>query len=559
MTQKSNSLVQLLREIFKTSILDLTKELSQKSDIENLSNQVEQKLSSREISIKIPDRIHGDFTTTIALELAKIFKNNPLAIAEQIKDKVLSLTKKKQIFQTIECVKPGYLNLTLTDSFRQSFIIDILKNFSDYAKAQNQPKEKILLEYVSANPTGPLHIGHGRWAVIGSVLKNILKHYGFSVENEFYINDVGNQINNFTASVRAVREDKPIPEDGYHGEYLERFKNNDKDPVKTMLENHKTSLAEMNTHFDNFFSEKTLHKQNKITEVIDLLKEKNFLFYDDKALVFRTTDFGDDKDRVLIKSDGSYTYFAVDIAYHYDKVKRGYDTLINILGADHHGYVNRLHAAVKVLSKAQSKVSNQDKAIKLNIIIGQLVTLLRDGKPVRMSKRQGNVVYLSEVSKDIGSDALRYFLSMKGHNTALDFDLDLAKKKSNENPIFYVQYAHARLNSIFEKAKNKGIPMIPIEEFNFSKISDFDSRVILNKIFYLPEEIKMITVSYEIHHLTQYLYDLSTLFHSYYNKVIFVNEEERELSEQYLFFLKLLKKVMRLCFELLGITPLDKM
>ena len=274
-------------------------------------------------------------------------------------------------------------------------------------------------------------------------------------------------------------------------------------------------------------------------------------------MIFRTTDFGDDKDRVLVKSNGDYTYFAVDIAYHYHKIKRGYDKLINILGADHHGYLQRLQAAVKVLST----VNNPLKTVKLDIVIGQLVTLLRAGKPVRMSKRQGNIVYLSEVEKEISSDALRYFLSLKGHNTPLDFDLDLAKKKSNDNPIFYVQYAYARLNSILKKAKKKKISKITLEElekFNFGKIADSENIQIINKIFYLPEEIKLITASYEIHHLTQYLYDLATLFHSYYNKVIFLNNDQ-ELSRQYLVFLELLQKVMELCFKLLGIKPLKKM
>ena len=381
---------------------------------------------------------YGDFATNVAFGLAQQLRKSPMAIAQELCD----TSKMVAGVEGIEFVPlNGFVNLKLNDAliWRQ------LQSWNPTTVLPVAVPQRILLEYVSANPTGPLHIGHGRWAVIGSCLKDLLVQVGHQVHSEFYVNDAGNQIGLFRASVAAIRDGEPVPEGGYLGAYVKDLVDAP-NPVEAMRSAHESTLARIGVVFDQWFSEQTLHDRGAVAEAISVLRDAETVYQADAAEWFRSTDFGDDKDRVLTKSDGSYTYFAVDCAYHADKMARAGDRMINIWGADHHGYVPRVRAMVQALGGAEWA-----SASRFKVIIGQLVTLLKNGEPIRMSKRTGEMVTLDESVDEIGSDATRFFLAMKSSDSSIEFDLEVAKKKSNENPVFYVQYAHARICAIYRK------------------------------------------------------------------------------------------------------------
>ncbi|MEJ5283447.1 MAG: arginine--tRNA ligase [Brevinematales bacterium] len=482
----------------------------------------------------------GDYASTVALANSKVLKKSPKEIAE----KIVSDLSKKDYFSRIDIAGPGYINFYLSDKVLEEFIKKSIseENYgeSDYLKEKN-----IILEYVSANPTGPLHIGHGRWAAIGDSIANLLKMCGAKVHREFYINDAGNQINLLRQSVEAVKNGKPIPENGYHGSYIEDVAKMDGDPVLNLLEMQKKTLSKFRVKFDNYFSELTLHKNGEVEKTIEFLKKSGHCYELDGALWFKTTEFGDDKDRVLIKSDGEYTYFAVDIAYHKNKIERDFNTIINILGADHHGYVGRITAAIKIFAK------EMNKNIESKILIGQLVSLFRNGEPVRMSKRTGEMITLEEVIDEIGSDAARYFLVMRKADTPLDFDIELAKKQTEENPVFYVQYAHARISGVLRN----------IEKPDFitnSIIDNPEARDIAIRIARYPEVCLDSAINMEPHRITQYLEDLSSAFHRFYNQHRIITEDKM-LTSKRLAIILAVRNVLKNGLKLIGVEAPEKM
>ncbi|MBU1026181.1 MAG: arginine--tRNA ligase, partial [Candidatus Margulisbacteria bacterium] len=414
----------------------------------------------------------------------------------------------------------------------------------------------VLLEYVSANPTGPLHVGHGRWAVIGDVIARMLKAVGAKVETEFYVNNVGKQVKLLFESVKAVQAGKPVPEGGYGGDYIKdvaqgKFKNVDQ-LIDLFIKKQKQTLDSLDVKFDNWFYENKLHDNKLIPKAIDRLKKLNRTFEEKGALWFKSEEMGDDKNRVLIREDGQPTYFAADIAYHFEKYNRGFDKLINIWGTDHHGYVNRLKAAMTALDLPPEK---------LEIIIGQLVTLYRGNEPIRMSKRTGEMVTLREVIDEIGKDATRFFFAATDVNSHLDFDLELAKKKSHENPVFYVQYAHARICSILKKSQFPHPPSpSPTgrggEEgvrADLSSLTEPSERDLIFKLMTWPDVVAEAARLRHPHRITEYGKELGAVFHSFYEKCRVLGNPAR------LVLVDASRITLRNVLQLLGISAPESM
>jgi len=491
---------------------------------------------------KPKEESHGDFATTIAFALGKLHKKNPAQVAGEI----LPYFKSSSLAELVDIdVKGPFINFKVKDQvlIDQALLLKTEKmNFGQ----ENKSGKKILLEYVSANPTGPLHVGHGRWAAIGDTLARVMREGGYEVHTEFYINDTGNQIENFLKSINAVKNNQPVPEDGYHGAYIKDLAQISDDPVQYMIAHQKQILKNFGVEFTEWFSEKSLHVANKVDEAIELIKSKGLTFEQDGALWFKSTHFGDDKDRVLIRENGIKTYFAADLAYHLNKSQRGFDHLINIWGADHHGYIARVQAG---LSAMTGKEKNY-----LKVIIGQLVMLYRNGEPVRLSKRTGEIITLEEVVEEIGVDAARYFLAMKSADNTLEFDLELAKKKGDENPVFYVQYAHARISSIFRQPD--------ASKFQSSlKISNLtpEERALLVHLLRFPEEIESICRHYGVQMLTQYAQALAKLFHYFYHHCRVIDANDVPRSNFRLALSALAQETLARTLSLLGVSAPDKM
>lgn len=501
-------------------------------------------LDDQTVVVNTPESKFGDYASPAAMGLAKGLKKNPREIAQVLAENL----SKNPLFSEVTIAGPGFLNFRLSDAVLDGALNSIATNF-EWGRNDSRRGEKLLLEYVSANPTGPLHIGHGRWAAIGDSMARILRFSGADVHTEFYINDAGNQIKKLNESVFAAKEGREIPEDGYHGDYIKEIADqaDEKTPAKDiLLSMQKATLNEFRSEFDRWFSELTLHKNGKVEEAIQDLTKKGFTYEEEGALWFRTTDFGDDKDRVLIKADGAYTYFAVDIAYHRDKVQRGYSELINVFGADHHGYIARLNAAVNALGDGETK---------LNIIIGQLVNLFRDGEPVRMSKRTGDMIGLREVFEEIGVDATRYFLVMRKTDSGLDFDLEEAKKKSDDNPVFYIQYASARLSGVLRKAEEEGIDTTSMA----SKIVDSDeARDVALDLIRFPEVLSDIAKTLEPHRIHEYLTTLAGDFHRFYHHHRILGEAP-EVTARRLVILRGVRQVLQNGLSLIGVSAPEKM
>jgi arginyl-tRNA synthetase len=472
----------------------------------------------------------GDYASNIAILGARKLSQNPLALAEKIIQAVKELDK-EEVFKKVDPAKPGFINFSLADSFLQQAILEIQKQDHDWGKTQRYKGQRILLEFVSANPTGPLHVGHGRWAVIGDAIGRLLEATGYEVEKEFYVNNVGKQVELLVESAKAVREGRQVPEGGYGGEYVNRIsedrnirgrwsddQNIREIILKTIIEEQKKTLEDLGVKFDRWFYESELHEKEKVRWAVEKLHDIRKTFKEGGAIWFKSQELGDDKNRVLIREDGNPTYFAADIAYHLDKFSRGYDYLINIWGTDHHGYVGRLKAALKVLGEPVEK---------FEIIIGQLVTLYRGKEPVRMSKRTGEMVTLQELIEEIGADATRFFFSATDVNSHLDFDLELAKRKSHENPVFYVQYAHARICSILKKSSI--VPRPPRarsasdesrgqSSLDLSSLDHPAERELMLKLLAWPDVVEEAAKLRHPHRITEYGKELATVFHSFYEK-----------------------------------------
>ncbi|NPA13148.1 MAG: arginine--tRNA ligase [Aquificae bacterium] len=543
--------------------------------IQTVSQKFPQTLQLKDkIKVDIPkEEKFGDFATNIAFLLSKPVGKKPIEVAKEIQE----LLQQQEDFSKVEVAGGGFVNIFLSPAFYKKVLKKVVKEGERYGERREKDRGRINIEFVSANPTGPLHLGHGRGAVVGNVQANLYDYMGYKVEREFYINDAGNQIKKLGKSVyarfRQIEDPTyPFPEDGYHGDYIKDIAQHlykyEREKILSMvdesqavdfcgefakqmlLERIKEDLKEFGVEFDIWFSEKKLYDSGKVEEALQILKEKGLLYEKDGAVWLKTTEFGDDKDRVVIKSDGSYTYFAGDIAYHYDKLKRGYDFIVNVWGADHHGYIPRLKGAVISLGADENW---------FNVILIQMVKLFKGGQEVKMSKRAGDFIPLKYLIDEVGKDAVIYFFLTKDSNTHLNFDIDLALKKSAENPVYYVQYAHARISSVFREAK---------ERFGFDVEKDFEGdvslldkpveRAIMKYLASLPDLVVEAGEQKQPHKLTQITYTLASHFHYYYNNFKFLVEDQK-LMEARLYLLKGVREGLRTLFRLMGITPLERM
>ncbi len=524
------------------------------------------------IHFEVPrDKSHGDLATNIAMQLTRIARRNPREIAAKIVEKI---DQKKAAIRKIEVAGPGFINFFLDRSFLNQIIVEIASAENNYGRSDVGKNQEVNVEFVSANPTGYLHLGHARGAAVGSALCNILSFAGYDVTREYYINDAGNQMRMMALSIEAryleaLGQKVEFPADGYHGlemiqiaeelvqeegrrllelEREERLAYLQKVGKEKLLTKIKADLERFRVPFDVWFSESSLYDSGAIKQVIQKLTEKGYTYEQDGALWLRTTEFGDDKDRVLIKKDGSYTYFTPDIAYHYDKIRRGYTWLINIWGADHHGYIPRIKAALAALGYDPEM---------LNVVITQMVKLYQGGELVKMSKRTGKAITLEELMDEVGVDPARYFFAMRSPDSHLDFDMDLAVSKSNENPVYYVQYAHARICSVFRQAEEKGISLVidPTELIPLELEMEYD---LLQKLAEFPSEVAQAATQLAPHRVIRYLYDLATQFHSYYNAHRVITDD-LDLSKARLALLAGVQQVLKNGLSLVGVEAPERM
>ena len=475
----------------------------------------------------------GDFSCNVAMTLASAVRQAPLKVAE-----VLATSLQEQfpkLFERIDVAPPGFLNLTLHPLRWIEVLQTIQEQGSLYGTSQVGKGRRMNLEFVSANPTGPLHVGHGRGAALGQAIASLLTATGFTVEREFYINDAGRQLLLLGRSVYAryrecLRKDSSFPEDGYHGDYIkelaeslvrshgETLLEKQTDQAETtcahvasqvLLQRMKEDLANFGVNFETWFSEATLHSQGMVQLTLDELRERDLAKEEDGALWFRSSMFGDEKDRVVKKQDGSYTYLAADMAYHHDKLARGYDTLINIWGADHHGYIPRMVATVQAFGHTKES---------LRVVLVQMVSLLRGTQKIEMSKRAGEFVTLREIVEEVGSDAAKFFFLMRRADTHLDFDLELAKQQSSDNPVYYVQYAHARLASLFRVAQDRQVALPDIQDVDPSLLLAVEELGLMKTLAQYPFVVEGSALALEPHRVTFYLQELAAQLHAYYNK-----------------------------------------
>lgn len=525
-----------------------------------------------EIVLEVPkDKVNGDYATNAAMQLARIAKKAPRQIAEEL---VAHFDKGKASIAKIDIAGPGFINFYMDNSYLTDLIPAIIEAGDKYGETDVGNNTKVQVEFVSANPTGSLHLGHARGAAVGDSLCNILAKAGYDVSREYYINDAGNQINNLALSLQArymqaLGVEFEMPKDGYNGEDIigfgnglasefgDRFVNDSEEDrleffrnygLKKELEKLRNDLKQYRVEFDDWFSETSLYRNGKVEETLALLKEKGETYQKDGATWFKSTAYGDDKDRVLIKNDGSYTYITPDIAYHRNKLERGFEKLINIWGADHHGYIPRMKAAIQALGY------NQDQ---LEVEIIQMVSLYQSGKKVKMSKRTGNAITLRELMEEVGIDATRYFFAMRSADTQLDFDMDLAVSKSNENPVFYVQYAHARVCSILRQGQELG--MNYSSDVDFSLISSEKEFDLLKKLGEFPEIVSEAAQKLIPHRITNYVYELAATLHSFYNAEKVLDADDKEKSKARLALMKAVQQTINNALKLIGVSAPEKM
>lgn len=530
---------------------------------------------------------HGDWACTIAMRLAKAAHMNPRTIAQVIVDHLPA----NNLVESFEIAGPGFINLTLTNASFQAVVSEARQQGSDFGKSELSEPCKVNLEYVSANPTGPMHVGHGRWAALGDAIARVMRHAGYSVDEEFYINDQGNQMNVFGNSIvvryqQLLGQDVEMPEVCYGGAYIKDIAqaiidadgdkwldaNEDERLVAfrergyaMMLDSVKDTLSAFGNNFDTWFSERSLfvadeNGETKQQRAFDVMNEKGLLFEAEGATFFRSTDYGDDKDRVLVKANGDLTYFMSDVAYHYDKMQRGYDHLIDIWGADHHGYIQRCKAMMTAWGYPDA----------LEVVLGQLVNLLRDGEPVRMSKRTGEMVTFQELIDEVGVDATRYLMLSKSADQAIDFDIEVAKKQDSSNPVYYVQYAHARICSILRKAgeargmnvESAGIEEIVAElgldDIDLSPLAHESELALMRKMADFSDLVAGAARDRAPFRLTHYAQELAGLFHSFYGNCHVLGEEE-SVEKARLALVDSTRIVLALSLDLLGVSAPERM
>ncbi|MEC7885716.1 MAG: arginine--tRNA ligase [Pseudomonadota bacterium] len=531
----------------------------------------------------------GDFSTNIALKLSKELGKNPIDIAKDI----LNNIKKDTYIKKIEIAKPGFINFFTTEDIKFEIINTIFSQKDKFGKNNIGNKEKVLIEFVSANPTGPLHVGHGRGAAYGDCISNLLNTSGYSVSKEYYVNDAGRQISILAVSVilryyELIDENLKFKFSGlYEGDYiwdisayiLNKYNNKffkpesiedseevdeyiniimnslgdgfeviKKESADYILKDIRKTLEEFNVSFDSWFSENKIISNQNLKKIIDILSNKECVEEKDGAIWFKSSDFSDEKDRVLVKANKDHTYFLSDIAYHNNKIERGYKKIINIWGADHHGYVDRMNASFNILSNNRAE---------LKILLVQFANLYRGKQKIPMSTREGNFITLKELFNEVGVDAARFFYLMRKTEQHLDFDIELAKSKSSENPVYYVQYAHARICSIFKQLEEKSISYT--HNVDNLKLLDKEEEVdILNKLSNYPEIIETATRKFEPHLLINYIRELSQLFHAYYNKFKILNEEE-DIRGARLSLLLSIKQILNNASKIIGIKMPNEM
>ena len=538
-----------------------------------------------------PPKFDCDISTNVAMVLSKLNKKSPIDLAEQISP---IIKNKDPLIENINVVKPGFINIKFKPLFWSNFIHEIITNSSTYGVNEKEKKLNYLVEFVSANPTGPLHVGHCRGAILGDVISNVLIFNKHKVTKEYYVNDYGNQIINFTKSVYfRIRELKfnetfPNNEDLYPGDYLIDFAKNivssnsdinfdNYDNISEKLTTLsieqallliKKNLKSLGINHDNFVSEKNIVVNNEVEEVVKFLEASKFVYkgkikapaaedtqnwVEREQLLFKSTDFGDDKDRALQKSDGSWTYFASDVAYHKNKVDRNFDYLINILGADHAGYIKRISSSVEALSGTKGKLICK---------VSQLVKLIKDKKPFKMSKRKGDYITVDDLIEEVGKDATRFIMLNRSSDVELDFDFDAVKEKSKDNPLYYVQYCYARISSVFRHLNKDLNSKIDIDDYSFEYSND--EIKILKKVSEWPKCIEAASNKLEPHRIPIYLFELSSEFHSYWNlgkqqpEKRFINDQKK-ISPDKLVFLKAISNVIKSGMTIVGVETPDKM
>jgi arginyl-tRNA synthetase len=539
-----------------------------------------------------PAKFNSDISTNVAMVLSKANNKSPSDLANIL---VKAIKEKDELIDNISVVKPGFINIKFQPIFWTKFVKEIIKNSDNYGINTKEKKQSYLIEFVSANPTGPLHVGHSRGAILGDVIANILLFNKHKVSREYYVNDYGNQIINFTKSVylriREILFKETFPlddEDLYPGDYLINFAENiiklnkqiDFDnfdeisekltilSIEEALKLIKKNLKSLGVNHDNFFSEKKLVDNHEVEKVIDFLKKNNFVYkgkikkpegedskdwVEREQLLFKSTDFGDDKDRALQKSDGTWTYFASDVAYHKNKLDRKFDQLINILGADHAGYIKRISSSVEALSNSKEKLICK---------VSQLVKLIKDKKPFKMSKRKGDYITVDDLINEVGKDATRFIMLNRSSDVELDFDFDSVIEKSKENPLYYVQYSYARISSVFRHLQKDLKSDIEIDNYDFQYSQDEIS--ILKKISEWPKCIDTASKKLEPHRIPTFLYELASLFHSYWNlgkdnpDKRFINEQKKITNDK-LIFLKVVSNVVKSGMDIVGVSVPEKM
>ncbi|MDD3115592.1 MAG: arginine--tRNA ligase [Anaerovibrio sp.] len=516
-----------------------------------------------------PKKELGDFATNIAMQSARAFHLNPRMIAQELQKRIQG-----DWLEKIEIAGPGFINFYLKSNILYDGLAAILAKGDSFGQLPAKDMPPVQVEYVSANPTGPLHVGHGRGAAAGSALVNVMRAAGYPVTSEYYINDAGNQINNLARSVNhrylellGRADEQDFPEDGYHGSDIvdtaQRIIKKDGTKYLTMTDDErmdifkelalqeklaalKEDLEAFNCRFDVWFSERTLHP-DKVRTAVEVLQKNGKIYEKDGALWLKSTAYGDDKDRVVIRDNGVPTYLAADIAYHKDKFDRGFGRVINIWGADHHGYICRVKAAVSALGY---------DADNLDVLLLQMVRLLRGGELVKLSKRTGQTVTLAELIEEVGTDAARYFFIMRSMDSQLDFDLDLAKTKSNENPVYYIQYAHARICSIFRQAAENKLQLGA--EPKLQLLTDAAEIAVINKLQEYEEEIERGAAEYAPQRIARYAYELAGCFHSFYNQCRILGVDE-ELAEARLALVTVTAHTIRHALGILGVSAPEKM
>jgi arginyl-tRNA synthetase len=540
----------------KVQISDVIKKALNKLEVE----------FDRDIVIEHPkNKEHGDYSTNVAMQLTKVLRKNPREIAGSIID---AMDLDGTSISKVDIAGPGFINFFVDSSFLFDVLNTIIKMDDTYGESEAGTGESVLVEYVSANPTGDLHIGHARGASYGDSLTRIYKKAGYKVWREFYINDAGNQIHNLVLSAearykQALGLDATMPEDGYFGEDIiqlgkelaEEFGNQYADVIDYALFREKAlafekaklskDLSDFGVEFDQWYSEQSLYDDGVVEETIAKLKELGHTYEKDGATWLKTSEHGDEKDRVIVKSDGTLTYMTPDVGYHANKLSRGYNLLIDVLGADHHGYLSRMRASIEMLGY-------QKEQLEFEIL--QMVRVLQNGEEVKMSKRSGKAISIRDLVDEVGTDPIRYFFAMRSLNTHMDLDLDLALRETNENPVYYAQYAHARVSSILKQAESKGLTFTE----TFDTITSGKALELLNELSKFPNVVADAAAKRLPHLVTNYINDLASLFHSYYASEKFLTED-KDYSEQRVTLVKAVQITLRNALDLVGVSAPEEM